>query len=455
MTYISGPYVQRQIIKDIIEAETALTNRWLRGGAITDAAEQKDWRYRIEDLSFGRNTVMFGTGAGAVGYPAVMVMFPSISMATMGFGWPNQVHPAFIVNGVIKPEIWIAKFKSVYVGATVGTDAGVVSLRGLDPGNSKDFDTNLNFHKAMGAGFHLQTLVERSLVAQLCKKQGFWPRGNNYYGKDIGVQSELGSPTLNQDASNVGRTATGSGPLAWYHDGTPFGLADVNGNAWEWCGGMRLNNGEIQILQNNNGADNTKDQSATSTEWKAILQDGTLVNTKWLASTAYALNTYLTPGNGYVYKVTTAGTSGTTEPVWPTTVDATVTDGTVVWTCVADLTLKYDSTGADTGVSQDVGDILVNTTIVNSLSTSFAYNLFQATAAATGVTIPNILKYYGLFPIDSDHGGDGHWMRNSGERLPVVGGAWGDGSAAGVCSLSLGSLRSDTYWLIGARLAFA
>ena len=394
MKYISGPYTQGQLLKNIIEAEIALTNRYLRGGAITDVTEQKDWAYRIEDLSFGRNTVMYGAG----GYPAVMVRFPSISMATLGFGWPNQVHPAFVVNGAVKPELWIAKFKSVYVGS--GLDGRVVALRGLDPGNSKNFDDNLTYHRQMGPGFHLETLIEGALVAQICKKQGFWPRGNNYYGKDIGVQSELGSPTMNYNANDVGRTATGSGPLAWYHDGTPFGLADVNGNTWEWRAGMRLNNGEIQILQNNNGADNTKDQSAASTEWKAILQDGSLVA--------------------------------------PGTAD----------------TLKYDSTGADTGVNQDVGDIRVNTVITNSLSTSYAYNAFQATAAAAGITIPNTLKYYGLFPIDSDHGGDGHYMRNSGERLPFVGGSWSSGSDAGVCALTLGNLRSNVNTNLGARLAF-
>lgn len=395
MRYVSGPYIQGQIAKDIIEAETALTNCYLRGGVITNAVEQKDWAYRIEDLSFGRNTVMYGAG----GYPAVMVRFPAISMATLGFGWPNQVHPVFIVNGAIKPELWIAKFKSVYVGSVV--DGRVIALRGLDPGNNKNFDDNLTYHKQMGPGFHLKTMIEGALVAQLCKKQGFWPRGNNNFGKDIGVASEVGSPTMNADANNVGRTATGSGPLAWYHDGTPFGLADVNGNVYEWRGGTRLNNGEIQILQNNNGADNTKDQSASSAEWKAILQDGSLVA--------------------------------------PGTAD----------------TLKYDSTGADTGVSQDVGDIRVNTVITNSLSTSYAYNTFQTTAAAGGVTIPNILKWYGLFPIDSDHGGDGHYMRNSGERLPLVSGCWYDGSGAGVCYLYLSFLRSGTSTGFGARLAFA
>jgi len=57
----------------------------------------------------------------------------------------------------------------------------------------------------------------------------------------------------------------------------------------------------------------------------------------WQASTAYSLGDYVTPTtlNNFIYECTTAGTSGTTEPVWPTTDGATVTDGTVEWTCRA------------------------------------------------------------------------------------------------------------------------
>lgn len=48
----------------------------------------------------------------------------------------------------------------------------------------------------------------------------------------------------------------------------------------------------------------------------------------WVASTAYSLGD-IRSGNGYVYRVTTAGTSGSTRP---SVTSGTETDGTVVWT---------------------------------------------------------------------------------------------------------------------------
>jgi hypothetical protein len=66
--------------------------------------------------------------------------------------------------------------------------------------------------------------------------------------------------------------------------------------------------------------------------------DGNLPDTYaiWTAQAAQAINRLVVPSirNGYAYKATTAGTSGANEPTWPTTIAATVADGTVVWTCL-------------------------------------------------------------------------------------------------------------------------
>src|ERR1700730_8380212 len=55
----------------------------------------------------------------------------------------------------------------------------------------------------------------------------------------------------------------------------------------------------------------------------------------WLASTAYLVGEYVQPtvtgGNGHLYRCLVAGTTNATEPSWPLTENATVTDGGVTW----------------------------------------------------------------------------------------------------------------------------
>jgi hypothetical protein len=76
----------------------------------------------------------------------------------------------------------------------------------------------------------------------------------------------------------------------------------------------------------------------------------------WAANTAYAVSVARdhrdkrivkpTVQNGFWYEATTGGTSGGTEPTWPTTIGGTVADGTVTWTA------RYAGrmTGSVTGV---------------------------------------------------------------------------------------------------------
>lgn len=59
----------------------------------------------------------------------------------------------------------------------------------------------------------------------------------------------------------------------------------------------------------------------------------TVTTTTWAASTVKSVGDYVLPttSNGYVYKCTVAGTTGATQPTWPTTLSSTVVDGTVTW----------------------------------------------------------------------------------------------------------------------------
>lgn len=57
----------------------------------------------------------------------------------------------------------------------------------------------------------------------------------------------------------------------------------------------------------------------------------------WKPSTAYVVGDKVVPNprNGFYYTVTVAGTSGSTQPTFPTVVGNTVVDGTVTWTNTA------------------------------------------------------------------------------------------------------------------------
>lgn len=55
----------------------------------------------------------------------------------------------------------------------------------------------------------------------------------------------------------------------------------------------------------------------------------------WQADTAYSEGDLIVPTtpNGYMYRCTVAGTSGSTEPSWSTTFNTADTDGTAEWDC--------------------------------------------------------------------------------------------------------------------------
>jgi len=304
----------------------------------------------------------------------------------------STIHPAFMVNGVQK-RVFIGKYQASLDGSNYVTRPNMAVKTGLT------FDQELAAASALNngttvTGFHLMTNAEWALVSQLCKNNSTIPYGNNSYGRDTdnkSITGRLEDPTLFAGSTGNARWYSGSGGHLTSHNLQESGIFDLNGNVWERVGGFRINEGEIQILENNNAADYTKSQASGSAEWKALLADGTLV---------------------------TPGTAGT---------------------------LKLNGTNPIAVVDT------ITTQLVDPNSVSHVFE--NVTTALSGAGV-NLLKTLGIIPYTTGLGGDYVYMRNYGERIPLRGGNWYYAGNAGVFALYLSNTRADASSNVGFRFAF-
>lgn len=341
-------------------------------------------RRSVEAASAGKNTVLYT----AKNQPCYMAVVPKFTLSSIDPSLGAGTHPAFIVGGVEKSELFIGQ----HLGHRQLDE--MVSIPGVDPINNLNHDEAVSLARANGEGWHVVTNAEYAALQLWCWKNGFMPRGNNNNGRDHSATDEVGvrQDGLIPPASGTARTLTGSGPASWRHDNTPFGIADLNGNTWEWSPGMRIVDGEIQVIPDNDAAQHTLDLSAASSLWQAI--DG-------------ATGALVAPGSAGTVRYASAS-SGT-----------------------ADYTL-YCNSGSDFSSTQ-------NSTGANPVGTAALERL----------------KALGLFPIASQGlGGDGLYLNDAGERLPCRGGSWSSAGGAGVFALDLRHTRSNSRASIGARPAF-
>lgn len=228
-------------------------------------ANYDDLKLAVESLSGGKNTVVFDeTALGGEYFPSIMVRIPQFSCDTVLEGATTDPHPMFLVGGTTVPEILISKYQNI-----IHLNRAY-SLPFRTPESAVSFDVAKLFCENKGAGWHLTTNAEYAGLALWCQRAGVPVRGHTGDGGNSSMPYERGT-LMN------GYTATGSGPAAWNHDGAVTGVSDLVGNVWEWAAGLRLKNGEIQIIPDNDAAQQV-DQSASSSLWKAINGLGILVS---------------------------------------------------------------------------------------------------------------------------------------------------------------------------------
>lgn len=214
----------------------------------------------------GNNRVIFDD----LGKPSIMVLVPKMKYSDVITGGAQETMPWWIVDGVEK-NIWVSK----YINTVVNDRAYSLALK--DPKCYIDFDQAVAACRKKGQGWHLNQNGIFAALNLWCMKNGFIPRGNTNWDASYEKAWERGMNTYIDGKHKGGRTAAGSGPVTWNHDGTPAGIADLCGNTWEWVSGLRIVDGEIQIIPYGNSMKLTCNMGANSTEWKAIMPDGTLV----------------------------------------------------------------------------------------------------------------------------------------------------------------------------------
>lgn len=198
-------------------------------------------RHAVERASGGRQTVLYDD----LGNPSVMNIIPIFRYEDLGYSadMGSGVVSCFDVGtGTNKSEIFIGAFQSSLVGSRA------VSLPRTDQATSVNFDTAKGYCANKGAGWHLMTMHEWAAISLWCMANGFEPRGNTNYGRAHDRYVERGRRMdggLPGDTAGAARVHCGSGPDAWRHNNSPWGISDLVGNVWEWLDGFKLQDGQI------------------------------------------------------------------------------------------------------------------------------------------------------------------------------------------------------------------
>lgn len=334
---------------------------------------------KIATQKFGKNNELL---VDKNGVPSIMVKIPKMRMKDLIKGGSENAHPAFIVDGREVDYIYISK----YLNTVINGNAASIPLE--TPVNNVSYKEAKEYCENKGDGWHLMTNAEFSLLALLALRDKTMPYGNNDHGKSKETEVE-GLKEIDDI------TLTGSGGVTWSNDNNISGIFDLNGNLSEWVSGLRLVDGQIQVLVDNNAAKTDVNTGVNSTLWRTINTDGSYGELEEIEDTYF-----------YDYR-----------------------------------------NNAAQGGSIELTDSLKHRQNDNAIYGEHKFkNINQVEF--------ELLKAIGLTPISSDIRNDAIRIRNTGERIAKRGGSFKDGESSGIFSLSLIDDRDTKDEITGFRACY-
>lgn len=334
-------------------------------------ADLRDFRAAVEILSAGSNTVI----ADDWGLPSVMVRISACRNRDLLEKGTETLHPAFYSNGEPLEEIYISKFQNVLINGRG------YSLPMRTPAYGLNFEQALQACRSKGAGWNLTPYALRAALALEARRKGFFPHGNSDNGVDYFNREEYGQP------GEGGVVRTGSGPVTWSHNNARDGIYDLTGNLNEWDAGLRLVDGEIQIIPKGLWMKEGCTIGTDCQYWRSILPGGELAE----PGAPNALR-YVCDGEGIL--LTTAGEKR----------------------------------------KETMGNCA-----------------FGSIRAEEGMEIPELLYAMMLYPEQESGYDGWRWIKSEGECLPLCGGGYRALDHAGIFFVGLTYPRTHSYNLTGFR----
>lgn len=337
-------------------------------------AHLRDFRAAVEVLYGENNTVIVDEW----GLPSVMVRVPARKGRELLKTGTENLHPAFYVGGEPLEEIYVSKFQNVLI------DGRGYSLPMRKPAYGIHFDQALQACRSKGKGWNLTPFALRAALALEAKRKGFLPHGNSDRGVDYLHREEHG------DTEEEGVVRTGSGPVTWSHNNSRDGIYDLTGNLNEWDAGLRLVDGEIQIIPDGMWMREDCTMGKDCGYWRSITPAGELAK----------------PG----------------------------VSGALRYVCDGD------------GILLTAGEEAGKETTGNCA--------FGSVRAKEGLKIPELLYALTLYPEQESGYDGWRWIKSQGECLPLCGGGYRALDHAGIFFVGLTYPRTQNYNLTGFRSVY-